>query len=218
MPRDVNRLAHPPHERLRERGAPPGDLIEIPARHGVVARVKSVRHDGRRQDVDVRRQLVVQAPPERLGRQRRADVEVRHLRQRVNAGIGAARAVKLEVLAAGDASRRAIDFALNRSRVLLDLPAAVTRAGVLDGQLEARHRWILRAGRAGEAGRAGTADCSEGLRTGTAGYRSAHPAHPARPAHYSARSARIGSIVAARRAGARHASAATTASVMATAT
>ena len=52
----------------------------------------------RRQDVDVRRQLVVQAPPERLGRQRRADVEVRHLRQRVDAGIGAARAVKLEVL------------------------------------------------------------------------------------------------------------------------
>ena len=135
----VERILHPPHVRLRERRPPPGDLIHIAARHRVVARVKTVRHDDRRQDVDVARQLVVDAAPERVGRQARAHVEMRHLRQRVNARVGPARSVQLEVLPAGHGPDRAIDLALDRPGVLLNLPAAVSGAGVLDGQLESRH-------------------------------------------------------------------------------
>ncbi len=98
-PRDVERLPHPPDVRLGERGPAPRNLIQVAARDRVVARVKPVRHLRRREDVDVGRQLVVQPPPQRLGRQRRADVEVRDLAERVHAGVGAARSVELEVLA-----------------------------------------------------------------------------------------------------------------------
>ena len=78
-------------------------------------------------------------PAQRLGCQAGVDVEVRDLRQRVDAGVGAARPVQLEVRAAGRLADRAIDLALHRPRVLLDLPAAVARAGVLDQELEAWH-------------------------------------------------------------------------------
>ena len=110
-----------------------------------MARVKPVRHRVGAQDVDVGRQFVVDPAPERLGRQRGRDVEMRDLRQRVDAGIGAARAVQFEVLAAGHRSDGAIDLALNRAGVLLDLPAAVPRAGVLDRQLESGHAPFYRA-------------------------------------------------------------------------
>ena len=76
---------------------------------------------------------------QRLGRQARADVEVRDLAERVDAGVGAARSVQLEVLPAGDGAHGAVDLALHGPRVLLNLPAAVARAGVFDRQLEARH-------------------------------------------------------------------------------
>ena len=80
---------------------------------------------------------------QRVRRQVRADVEVGDLRERVDAGVGAARPVELEVVAAGDRSDGAVDLALDRPGVLLNLPAAVARAGVLDGQLEAGHGTIL---------------------------------------------------------------------------
>src|SRR6266508_367769 len=82
---------------------------------------------------------------------------MRHLRERMDTGIGAACAVQLEVLPRRHRPRGTIDFTLNRLGVLLNLPAAVPRAGVLDRQLEARHWAILRAGGAGTAGRAGGA-------------------------------------------------------------
>ena len=37
---EVEIVADPPHEILRERRAPPGDLIQVASRHGVVPRVK----------------------------------------------------------------------------------------------------------------------------------------------------------------------------------
>ena len=40
---DVERLLDPPDERLGERGAPAGDLIEVAACDGVVAGVKAMR-------------------------------------------------------------------------------------------------------------------------------------------------------------------------------
>ena len=55
------------------------------------ARVKAMRHLYGREQIDVGRQLVVQA--QRVGRQVCGDVEVRHLSERVHAGVGAARAV-----------------------------------------------------------------------------------------------------------------------------
>jgi hypothetical protein len=69
---------------------------------------------------------------------------MRHLSQRVNARVGPAGAVKLEVFAAADRSCGLIDLALNRPRVLLDLPPALAGSGVLDGQLESWHGHILR--------------------------------------------------------------------------
>jgi len=104
-----------------------------------VARVEAVRHPIGRQDVDVGGELVVDAAPQLFGRNVRADIEMRDLRERVYAGVGAAGPVQLEVAAARHRSHGPIDLALNRSRVLLNLPAAVPRAGVFDRQLEARH-------------------------------------------------------------------------------
>ena len=65
------------------------------------------------------------------------DVKVRDLCEGVDASVGAARAVELEVAFARRLQQRAGDFALNRPRVLLDLPAAIAAAGVFDGQFEA---------------------------------------------------------------------------------
>ena len=55
------------------------DLVDVAARDGVVPRVKPVAHLLDPQDVDVRRQRVVDPPPERFGRQRRVHVEMRDL-------------------------------------------------------------------------------------------------------------------------------------------
>jgi hypothetical protein len=124
-------------------GFPSRDLIEIAARHGVVPRVEAVRHllDG--DDVDVGWQLVVQLPAQRLGSHRRVELEVRDLRERVHAGIGPARAVELELAGLERFADGAVDLTLDRAGVLLDLPAAVARAGVLDQEAEARHTMLL---------------------------------------------------------------------------
>ena len=142
-PRDVNRILHPPDVRLRERRAASGDLIQVASGDRIVARVKAMRHLLGAKDVDVGGQLVVQAAPQRFGRQRRGHVEVGDLARRVDARVGAAGAVELEVLPQGDGADGAIDLALHRPRILLDLPAAVPRPGVLDRQFEAGHRVIV---------------------------------------------------------------------------
>ncbi len=99
-----------------------------------------------RQDVDIGGQLVVDPASQGLRRQARVELEVRDLRERVDARVGAARAVELEFASARDLADGAIDLALHRAGVLLDLPAAVSRAGVLDDELESRHqRLALRA-------------------------------------------------------------------------
>ena len=51
-------------------------------------RMESVRHDRRGQDVDVRGKLAVQPLDERVGREVRRDIQMGHLRQRVDAGVG----------------------------------------------------------------------------------------------------------------------------------
>ncbi len=78
-------------------------------------------------------------PLERFGRKVRVQLEVGDLCQCVDAGIGPSRSVKLEFLPSGDLADGAIDLSLDRSGVLLDLPAAVACPGVFDEELEPRH-------------------------------------------------------------------------------
>ena len=66
-------------------------------------------------------------------------LQVRHLVKRVDAGIGPARALELEPPPSGRIANRPLDLALNGARVLLLLPAAVSRAGVLERHLVAGH-------------------------------------------------------------------------------
>ena len=97
---DVERVADPPHEGLAEGRAPPRDLVEVAAADRRVPRVELPRHLRDAQQVDVGGQLVVERAAQRLGGEARLEVEVRHLVQRVDAGVGAARAVALEVACA----------------------------------------------------------------------------------------------------------------------
>jgi hypothetical protein len=89
--------------------------------------------------MNVGRQFVVHAIPKHAGREAGDDIKVCDLCDRMYAGVGAPGSIQLEVLTAGDLAHRAIDLALNRSGVLLNLPAAVPGAGVLNRQLEAWH-------------------------------------------------------------------------------
>ena len=138
--RDVERIAHPPHEGLGEGGAPARDLVQVAARrwrragHGTDASATSIA----RTWMSAGSTSLIPRQ-QRRRRQRRADVEVRDLRQRVDTGVGAASAIDLEEIAAGRGADRLHQLALDRPRVGLDLPAAVAGARVFDSELVARH-------------------------------------------------------------------------------
>ena len=83
--RQVEIVAHPPDEILGERRAPSRDLIQVAARDRIMPRVKLPLRQLDLQKMNVARQRVVDAPAQRLGRNRRDDVEVRHLLERVHA-------------------------------------------------------------------------------------------------------------------------------------
>jgi hypothetical protein len=91
------------------------------------------------QDVDVGGQELVDAATQRFGRQRGVNVEVGDLGEGVDAGVGPAGAVEFEFSRAGSLANGAVDLALHRPRVLLDLPAAIAGSRVFDRQLEAHH-------------------------------------------------------------------------------
>ena len=74
------------------------------------------------------------------GRELRLEVQMGDLPQGVDAGVGAARAVQLEVGAPRDEAHGGGDLPLDGAGVLLDLPAAVARAGELDDEAEPAHR------------------------------------------------------------------------------
>src|SRR5258707_2317031 len=63
---------------------------------------------------------------------------MRDVRARVHAGVGAARAVTANLLAA-DRLDRIFDRALHGCAVVLDLPAAIRRAVIFDGEFVAGH-------------------------------------------------------------------------------
>src|SRR5204862_7360021 len=114
---------------LRERRPAEGMLVQERTGRGVVPRVEPVRGGLRGEHVDLGRQFIVDAAAKRVGRHRGADVEVRDLRERVDAGVGSARSVQLEIAAPRDRAYRAIDLTLHGPRVFLNLPAAVARPG-----------------------------------------------------------------------------------------
>src|SRR6185437_15454719 len=66
------------------------------------------------------------------------DIAVGNLSEGVHAGIGAARAVDANRLAA-DRLDRCLQRALHRGAIVLDLPAAIRRAVIFDGQFVAGH-------------------------------------------------------------------------------
>src|SRR5258705_4656403 len=140
---DVEVVLHPPDERLGERGPAPRDVVDVAARRRAVARVKRVAHLVGAKDVDVRGQRIVDPPAQGLRRHRHVDVEVRGLRGGMHAGIRASRSVELEIAYAGRFAHGALDFALHGARVLLNLPAAVPRAGIFDRQLQSHGLGIL---------------------------------------------------------------------------
>src|SRR6266404_5288295 len=67
------------------------------------------------------------------------DVAMRHLRQRMHAGIGAAGAVHANLLAA-DRLDRGLQRALHGGAIVLDLPAAERGAVIFDGEFVAGHQ------------------------------------------------------------------------------
>ena len=126
---DVQPLLDPPHVWLEERALAACDLIEVAARHGVVPGVEPMRHPVDRPDIDVVRQRVVDPRAQRFRRQIGVELEVRDLGERVHAGIGPARRRTTRTRDGRvDVAHRAIDLALHRPRVLLNLPAAVAAA------------------------------------------------------------------------------------------
>jgi len=131
-PGEVERFPDPPHERLEERRPAPGDLIQVRPCLGVVPRMTAVRHLLDRADADVGRKRVVQPREQRGRRQIGIQIEMRDLADRMDARVRAARAVQLEFLPPRHLANRAVDLARDRPRVLLNLPAAVSRSVVFD--------------------------------------------------------------------------------------
>ena len=137
---DVESLAHPPHEGLREGGPPPADLVDVAACDGVVSRVEAMTDGPHVEHVDVGGQGLVQPRQQRRRRQRGRHVEVRDLAEGMDAGVGSPRAVDLEAIApARDLLDRLDEIALHRAGVALHLPARIPGAVVLEQEAEARH-------------------------------------------------------------------------------
>ena len=72
------------------------------------------------------------------------EVEVRHLAQSMDAGISPPGAVKLDTVFSRGFSCGRKNFTLNGACVLLNLPAAVAGALVLDGEFESWHNGYRR--------------------------------------------------------------------------
>src|ERR1041385_6563294 len=131
---------HPPDKRLRKRSAATRHVVDVAARLGVMTRVEFVPDLFRAEDVDVRRQRVIHPAAEQFRRRRCLHVEMGDLRHRMDARVGPARSVEFEISYSDSFMNCALNFPLDGARVLLNLPAAVAGACVLDGELESHGR------------------------------------------------------------------------------
>ena len=92
------------------------------------------------QNVDVRREDIVDFHTDNLWRKHCLRFEMGHLAQCMNTGISPARSMKFEVVRLLDIAQRANDLSLNSPRILLELPAAVPRSFIFKIKFEASHR------------------------------------------------------------------------------
>src|ERR1700678_756533 len=86
----------------------------------------------------MRPQMRIQAVAKSSGHKMLGNIAMRDLRQRVHAGVGAARAMNANMLAANRLDR-GFQRALHGSAIVLELPAAERRAVIFDDELVARH-------------------------------------------------------------------------------
>ena len=108
----------------------------------MVTRVKAPVGRFDLQNVNVRWELGINSPPQLLRVEARLDVEVRHLCQGVNAGVGSPRAVELEIADPFRPLDPLPNLPLDGASVFLNLPAAIARPQVLQVDLEPRHARI----------------------------------------------------------------------------
>ena len=138
----IERLRHAPCAAKIERevGAAVDDAIKVMPLDGGEARLESVGHDFRAQHGDrIGAQMRVHRVAHLVGTERLCQVEMRDLPLRMDAGIGAARAMHAHIHAAQPA-RGTLQRALHRRIMVLNLPAAKRRAVIFDGELVARHQ------------------------------------------------------------------------------
>ena len=94
---DIEIIFDPPDVLLCECGTPARHVIDVASRAHIVTCMEAVTHLFGMKHVDISRERIVDTASERLSSARDIDIEMRHLRQRVNARIGPPRAVQLEV-------------------------------------------------------------------------------------------------------------------------
>ena len=145
--RGVEGGLHPPGAAAleRERRAAVDDAIEIMARAGAAPGVETGLRRFRFDDRDrvrLKQRVEPLAEPERLPVA--LEVDMRDLAQRMDARVGAPRAVGDRALSR-HGEQGVLQRLLNRKPVLLPLPADERRAVVFDGELIARHSGCLRA-------------------------------------------------------------------------
>src|SRR5262250_2411055 len=148
-PGDVKSVLHPPDVFFAEGRAPRRDLIKVAPRNGVVAGVKTIGGLFNFEDVDVRRQTVIDGVEDLLRAwdvfrpaPARRESQMGDLRQSVNAGVGAPGAADLD-LSIEEIFSGLAQFAGDRARIRLLLPSAVTRAVVFKRDFPCAH-WLLR--------------------------------------------------------------------------
>src|SRR6478736_2318121 len=83
-------------------------------------------------------QMRIEAIAQPARHERLGNIAMRDLRQRMHAGVGAARAINANLLAANRLDR-VLQRALHRSAIVLDLPAAERRAVIFDDEFVAGH-------------------------------------------------------------------------------
>ena len=135
----IERARHAPGAVVREReiGAAIDDAIQIMTLGRREARVEILRDLLRRQHRDrLRSQMKIDRIAHRVGVPFFAQIDMRHLAERVHAGIGASGAGNRDALA-GKGRDRIGEDALHRGAVVLRLPADEGRAVIFDGELVA---------------------------------------------------------------------------------